>query len=132
MSAVMMGGPGSSSLPCGRWIGGFFGRVEFFDQLFELFAGAVAQQENFDAERAVRGDTADDALDQEDEVVDFEAEIKALADSVASGLVRLDETAFEAEVQDPAGERVPVLDTELYGAVAGITSRLAGFGASIH
>src|ERR1700722_6082955 len=104
-----------------------FGGVEFFDEVFELRAGAVAQQENFDAERAVRGNTAYDALDQKGEVIDLEAEIKALADDVASGLVGLDETAFEAEVQDPAGEGVPVLDTELDGAVARVASRLAGF-----
>jgi len=108
-----------------RWL--LFGGVEFFDEVFELRAGAVAEQEDFDAERAVGGDAADDALNQKSEVVDFEAEVEALADGVAGGLIGLDETAFEAEVENSAGEGVPVLDTELDGAVAGVASRFAGF-----
>ena len=107
-------------------MGLLFCGFELFDEVFELGAGSIAEQEDLDAEGALGGDAADYALDKKGEMADFETKIEALAYGVAGGLVGLDEAAFEGQVQNFAGEGVPVLDTELDGAVAGVASRFAG------
>jgi hypothetical protein len=107
--------------------------LELLDEFVELFAAAVAEQEDLDAKGAVRADAADDALYAEAKAVYLEAEIEAVADDVIGRLTGLDETAVEAEVEDLAGEGVPVLeDAKLDGAVAGVASRLAAFYPFVH
>ncbi len=107
--------------------------LELLDEFVELFAAAVAEQEDLDAKGAVRAEAADDALYTEAEAVYLEAEIEAVADDVIGRLTGLDETAVEAEVEDLAGEGVPVLeDAKLDGAVAGVASRLAAFYPFVH
>jgi hypothetical protein len=113
-------------------VGLLFYGFELFDEVFELGAGSIAEQEDLDAEGAVGGDAADYALDKKGEMADFETKIEALAYGVAGGLVGLDEAAFEREVQDLAGKGVPVLHTKFDGAITGIATRLSCFDVSIH
>ena len=92
-----------------------------------MFAGSVTEEENLDAEGAVRGDAADDAAGAEGEAVDLEAEIEDVVDVDFRLKARLEETAIETEVDDFAGGDVPAIDAEVEGAVAGVAARLAAF-----
>jgi hypothetical protein len=101
--------------------------VKFFDELFELCASAVAEEEDLDTECAVLGDMADDAAGSKGEAVYFEAEVENVVDIDFGLKVGLEETAIEAEIDDPARGDVPAVDAEVEWAVAGVAARLAAF-----
>ena len=90
------------------------------DQVAELTAAALAEEQNLDADHVVRTYPAHDAMRAEAEAVYLEAEIEVIADAAHGTLSRPDEAAVEAEV-DHFARDVPVVDAEVDGAVAQVT-----------
>lgn len=64
-------------------------------------------------------------MDAKAEMVNLEAHLELIADDVVGRLAGLNEAAVEAEIENAALARVPVLDAELDGAVAGVPGAAA-------
>jgi hypothetical protein len=74
---------------------------------------------------------ADDAVDPEAEAVDLKAHLELIADDIVGRVARLDEAAVEAEIEDAAFARVPVVDPELDGAAAGVARGAAAIVGNV-
>jgi hypothetical protein len=81
---------------------------------------AATEMEKLDAEGVVGVDAADDAAGAEGEVFDLEAEIEDVAEVIARGEIRLKEATVEAEIEDAATAKVPVVNAEVGGTVTGV------------
>jgi hypothetical protein len=90
---------------------------ELVEELLELAAAAVAEEENLYGDASGGLNAADDALREEGEAVYLEAHLDLIACDAIGSKLRLDKTTIEAEVEDAALPQMPALNAKVDGAV---------------